>query len=114
LRTQLVEKRSKLGESQTLQQFSRDADEIENWIAEKFQVAQEADYCDPINIQQKHQKQQAFEAELAANADRISSLIHAGQIPIDGAKCDGGRDAVGERLKYIKVQWELLVRSTHD
>ncbi|CAJ0583549.1 unnamed protein product, partial [Mesorhabditis spiculigera] len=114
LRTQLVEKRSKLGESQTLQQFSRDADEIENWIAEKFQVAQEADYCDPINIQQKHQKQQAFEAELAANADRISSLIHAGQNLIDGAKCAGGEDAVGERLKGINDQWELLVRTTHD
>ncbi|PIO58902.1 spectrin repeat-containing domain protein, partial [Teladorsagia circumcincta] len=37
LKSALIEKRSKLGESQTLQQFSRDADEIENWIAEKFQ-----------------------------------------------------------------------------
>ncbi|KAL3114350.1 hypothetical protein niasHT_011751 [Heterodera trifolii] len=41
LKAALIEKRSKLGESQTLQQFSRDADEVENWIAEKFQVAQE-------------------------------------------------------------------------
>ncbi len=34
-----IEKRSKLGESQTLQQFSRDADEIENWMLEKLQLA---------------------------------------------------------------------------
>lgn len=74
----MIDKRSKLGESQTLQQFSRDADEIENWIAEKFQVAQEENYRDPSHIQQKHQKQQAFEAELAANADRIATLIQAG------------------------------------
>lgn len=40
LKERLIEKRSKLGESQTLQQFSRDADEVENWIAEKFQIAQ--------------------------------------------------------------------------
>lgn len=40
LKGALIEKRSKLGESQTLQQFSRDADEVENWIAEKFQIAQ--------------------------------------------------------------------------
>ncbi|VDK27371.1 unnamed protein product, partial [Anisakis simplex] len=79
LKGALIEKRSKLGESQTLQQFSRDADEIENWIAEKFQIAQEESYRDPTHIQQKHQKQQAFEAELAANADRIATLITAGQ-----------------------------------
>ncbi|KAL3092937.1 hypothetical protein niasHS_004964 [Heterodera schachtii] len=58
LKAALIEKPSNLGESQTLQQFSRDADEVENWIAEKFQVAQEETYRDPTNIQQKHQKQQ--------------------------------------------------------
>lgn len=90
LKAALIEKRSKLCESQTLQQFSRDADEIENWIAEKFQVAQEESYRDPTHIQQKHQKQQAFEAELAANADRIATLITAGQNLIDSSKCSGG------------------------
>ena len=71
LKEALIEKRSKLGESQTLQQFSRDADEVENWMAEKLQLATEESYRDPANIQSKHQKHQAFEAELAANADRI-------------------------------------------
>ena len=79
LKEALIEKRSKLGESQTLQQFSRDADEIETWIQEKLQIAQEESYKDPTNIQSKHQKQQAFEAELAANSDRIATLIGAGQ-----------------------------------
>lgn len=51
LKDALIDKRSKLGESQTLQQFSRDADEIENWILEKLQVAQEESYKDPTNIQ---------------------------------------------------------------
>lgn len=78
----MIKKRSQLGESQTMQQFSRDADEIENWIQEKFQVAQEESYRDPTNIQSKHQKQQAFEAELAANADRIQTLIQAGESKI--------------------------------
>ncbi|EYB99527.1 hypothetical protein Y032_0122g1099 [Ancylostoma ceylanicum] len=114
LKAALIEKRSKLGESQTLQQFSRDADEIENWIAEKFQVAQEENYRDPTNIQQKHQKQQAFEAELAANADRIATLITAGQNLIDGAKCAGGEDAVSARLKALNDQWELLVKTTTE
>ena len=40
-------------------------------MAEKLQLATEESYRDPANIQSKHQKHQAFEAELAANADRI-------------------------------------------
>lgn len=44
LKEALIEKRSRLGESQTLQQFSRDADEMENWISEKLQLATEENY----------------------------------------------------------------------
>uniref|UniRef100_A0A1I8B6Y0 Spectrin alpha chain n=1 Tax=Meloidogyne hapla TaxID=6305 RepID=A0A1I8B6Y0_MELHA len=114
LKERLIEKRSKLGESQTLQQFSRDADEVENWITEKFQVAQEADYRDPTNIQQKHQKQQAFEAELSANADRIATIISAGQNLISASKCGGGEDAVSQRLNALNDQWELLVKTSTE
>lgn len=94
LKEALIEKRSKLGESQTLQQFSRDADEIENWIAEKLQLATEESYKDPANIQSKHQKHQAFEAELAANADRIQSVLGMGQNLIDKHQCAGSEEAV--------------------
>ena len=45
-----------------MQQFSRDADEIENWMLEKLQLAEEKIEID--NIQSKHKKHQAFEAEL--------------------------------------------------
>ena len=47
----MIEKRSKLGESQNLQQFSRDADDIEAWISEKLQTAMDESYKDPTNIQ---------------------------------------------------------------
>lgn len=114
LKGALIEKRSKLGESQTLQQFSRDADEVENWIAEKISIAQEQSYLDPTNIQQKHQKQQAFEAELSANSDRIATLISAGQNLIHHAKCAGGESAVSHRLKGLNDQWELLVKKTTE
>ena len=65
LKEALIEKRAQLGESQTLQQFSRDADEIETWMLEKLQLAQEENYKDPANIQSKHQKHQAFEVRKA-------------------------------------------------
>uniref|UniRef100_A0A3B3VVV5 Spectrin alpha, non-erythrocytic 1 n=1 Tax=Poecilia latipinna TaxID=48699 RepID=A0A3B3VVV5_9TELE len=94
LKAQMIEKRSKLGESQTLQQFSRDVDEIEAWISEKLQTATDESYKDPTNIQSKHQKHQAFEAELHANADRIKGVIDTGNALIQRGACAGSEDAV--------------------
>lgn len=51
LRQALLEHRSKLGESQTLQDFSRDADEVEAWIIEKLQGATDDTLKEPSNIQ---------------------------------------------------------------
>lgn len=114
LKDALIEKRSKLGESQTLQQFSRDADEIENWIAEKLQLATEESYKDPANIQSKHQKHQAFEAELAANADRIQSVLANGGNLIEKRQCAGSEEAVQKRLECIADQWEFLTQKTTE
>lgn len=114
LKEALIEKRSRLGESQTLQQFSRDADEMENWIAEKLQLATEESYKDPANIQSKHQKHQAFEAELAANADRIQSVLAMGQNLIDKRQCVGSEEAVQARLASIADQWEFLTQKTTE
>ena len=44
-------KRNKLGESQSLQQFNRDADEVETWMLEKMQTASDESYKDPTNLQ---------------------------------------------------------------
>ena len=114
LKEALIEKRSKLGESQTLQQFSRDADEIENWIAEKLQFATEESYKDPANIQSKHQKHQAFEAELAANADRIQAVLAMGHNLIEKRQCAGSEEAVEARLDSIAHQWETLTQKTSE
>lgn len=38
LKAALIDNRSRLGEAQNLQQFSRDCDGLEAWIAEKMQV----------------------------------------------------------------------------
>merc|ERR1719412_3069403 len=114
LKEALIEKRSKLGESQTLQQFSRDADEIENWMLEKLQLAEEETKPDAANIQSKHQKHQAFEAELAANAERIQSVLSMGQNLIDRNQCAGSEDAVKQRLESISSQKEVLWMKTTE
>src|SRR6201999_1473488 len=114
LKEALIEKRSKLGESQTLQQFSRDADEIENWISEKLQMAMDESYKDPANIQSKHQKHQAFEAEIAANADRIQAVLAMGHNLIEKRHCAGSEEAVSQRLDSIAHQWEVLTMKSSE
>ena len=52
---------------------------MEIWISEKLSHAGDESYKDPSNIQAKHQKHQAFEAELSANSDRIQSVIKMGE-----------------------------------
>ncbi|XP_048482065.1 spectrin alpha chain isoform X4 [Plutella xylostella] len=114
LKEALIEKRCRLGDEQTLQQFSRDADEMENWIAEKLQLATEESYKDPANIQSKHQKHQAFEAELAANAERIQSVLAMGGNLVQRGQCSGSEDAVQARLASIADQWEFLTQKTTE
>ncbi|KAH9498945.1 hypothetical protein Btru_003975 [Bulinus truncatus] len=114
LKDALIENRSKLGEAQTLQQFSRDADEMENWLQEKIQIALDESYKDPTNIQSKHQKHQAFEAELAANADRLQFLLTTGQNLIEKRQCAGSEDAVQNRLESLLSQWEDLVAKSAE
>jgi len=95
LKAALVAKRNKLGESQSLQQFNRDADEVDTWMMEKMQTASDESYKDPTNLQVsilsteqeyciivpqgKLQKHQAFEAEVAANEERVFAVINMGQ-----------------------------------
>ncbi|KAK6196167.1 hypothetical protein SNE40_001445 [Patella caerulea] len=114
LKDDLIKNRSKLGEAQTLQQFSRDADEMENWLQEKLQIASDESYKDPTNIQSKHQKHQAFEAELAANTERLQSLLGTGQNLIDNRQCAGSEDAVQNRLESLTTQWEDLVSKSAE
>jgi spectrin alpha len=118
LKEALIEKRSRLGESQTLQQFSRDADEIENWIAEKLQLATEESYRDPANIQSKHQKHQAFEAELAANAERIQAVLAMGNNLIESHQCAGSEEAVqvssnGQLAKLFIFYYQAVLNYQH-
>lgn len=50
--------------------------------------------CCVTPLQSKHQKHQAFEAELHANADRIRGVIDMGKSLIDRGACAGSEDAV--------------------
>lgn len=58
-------------------------------------------------FQSKHQKHQAFEAELHANADRIRGVIDMGNSLIERGACAGSEDAVkvwSKDLYYLQKE----------
>lgn len=59
---------------------------------------------DPTNIQSKHQKHQAFEAELNANNERLQHLLQSGENLIDANQCAGNDDAVKVRVTSCQKQ----------
>ena len=77
-------------------------------------MATEESFKDPANIQSKHQKHQAFEAELAANADRIQAVLAMGQNLIDKHQCAGSEEPVHQRLESLASQWEVLTHKSAE
>ncbi len=83
LHTNAEQRRARLEESLSLQQFLRDAEETKNWISEKSKVAGDEAYKDPSNLEAKLQQHQDFEAELQANKGRIDGVVEMGKELVD-------------------------------
>lgn len=114
LKDAMIDMRSRLNESQTLQQFSRDADEVESWIQEKQATALSSSVKDPTHIQAKNQKHQALEAELKANEERIKAVLESGRKLIESKQCGETENAVLERLNTIDKQYQNLTTVTSE
>jgi spectrin alpha len=75
LKQSAEERRQMLQQSYEKQCFDRDTNEAETWIAEQMLVASDESYRDPTNLQGKIQKQEAFEAEIAANRSQVDNVV---------------------------------------
>ncbi|CAH2015628.1 unnamed protein product, partial [Acanthoscelides obtectus] len=62
-----------------LHQFLRDCDELGEWIQEKHITAQDETYRSAKTVHSKWTRHQAFEAEIAANKERLHNLQKAGE-----------------------------------
>jgi spectrin alpha len=100
-------RRDKLEDARAFQYFRRDADEIEAWIHEKLQTANEDSYKqDTNNLQAKIQKHEAFEAEVAAHYNAITNLDDVGGDLIRNEHYASQK--IQERLDEIHRLWEEL------
>lgn len=73
---QLMEK---LQDQLQLHQFLQDCDELGEWVQEKKVTAEDDTYRDAKTIHSKWTRHQAFEAEIAANKERLFAVHHAAE-----------------------------------
>lgn len=102
------ERKVRLDKAMELQQFLRDADEAEAWMGEKLQTASDQGYKDPTNLPGKLQKHQAFEAEVAANEERIFKVIGCGEELMGKAGNEGDTDLIESRIAKLRALWDSL------
>lgn len=101
-----AQRKAALAESLQVQQFLRDADEAEAWIAEKMTTACDASYRDPVNLPGKQQRHQAFDAEIAANEGRILGVVANGERLMRDIPRSAG--PVGQRVEALQALWQSL------
>jgi spectrin alpha len=99
-------RKARLERAMQVQQFNRDADEAEAWMAEKAQVAADPSYKDPANLAGKLQKHQAFEAEVTANEGRIFAVMDTGRQVMRDAP--DSAPVVQTRIDSLDEQWAAL------
>ncbi|KAJ6218483.1 hypothetical protein RDWZM_009640 [Blomia tropicalis] len=70
---------NKLQDLYKLQQFLQNCDELNEWIQEKYIIAQDETYRSAKTVHSKWTRHQAFEAEIASNKDRLHQVKKNGQ-----------------------------------
>ena len=101
----------KLEDSKDLHLFLRKVFDIKSWVKEKVQVALDESYYDSYNLQNKIQKHASFEAEIAANKQRLSSIQDEGE-----ELCKKGHFAsqeIANQLEDLQIEWSHLLETSN-
>ncbi|KAM7054281.1 spectrin alpha chain, erythrocytic 1 isoform 1-T1 [Molossus nigricans] len=112
LREKGATRRGLLQNASLLQNLYQDSDYLKNWINKKKKLADDEDYKDTQNLKSQVQKQQAFEAELAAEEIRLNRLKETGQAMIEGGHY--AADSVAARVGEVASLWEKLLDATRQ
>ncbi|XP_066903176.1 spectrin beta chain, erythrocytic isoform X2 [Halyomorpha halys] len=99
-------RKRRLLESKKLHEFFRNVYEVESWLLQKQQVADDENYRDASNLQSKIQKHIAFEAELIANKSRVGGVSNEGEALIREGHF--ASDEIQRKLDELESEWRLL------
>ncbi|XP_075591852.1 spectrin beta chain isoform X2 [Dermatophagoides farinae] len=102
----------KLQDMYKLQQFLQNCDELNEWIQEKYIIAQDETYRSAKTIHSKWTRHQAFEAEIAANKDRLYQIQKQAQ-DLLGDKPEM-KKMIDQKLNDLDQQFDTLETTTND
>jgi spectrin beta len=102
----------KLKDQLQLHQFLQNCDELNEWIQEKYIIAQDETYRSAKTVHSKWTRHQAFEAEIASNKDRLFQVQQEGQNLIQ-VKPEM-RSLVEPKLADLEQQFEALESTTSE
>ena len=98
--------------SKAYQEFHRDAEELSDWIKEKYVTACDESWRDLTNLLPKLQKHQAFEAELKANNDRVTTINQTGDVMMRAEHY--ASPEIASTLQQLNGEWRELNDKAHD
>ncbi len=102
----------KLKDQLQLHQFLQNCDELNEWVQEKYIIAQDETYRSAKTVHSKWTRHQAFEAEIASNKDRLFQVQQEGQNLIE-VKPEM-RSLVEPKLADLEQQFEALESTTSE
>ncbi|CAG2100104.1 unnamed protein product [Medioppia subpectinata] len=102
----------KLRDDLQLQQFLQNCQELNEWIQEKYIIAQDETYRSAKTVHSKWTRHQAFEAEIAANKDRLFQVQQEGQNLIQVKP--SMHSLVEPKLAELEQQFEALESTTSE
>uniref|UniRef100_A0A1A9URJ1 Spectrin beta chain n=1 Tax=Glossina austeni TaxID=7395 RepID=A0A1A9URJ1_GLOAU len=111
-RRRALEQHEKLKNQVKLHEFLQDLDELAEWVQEKYATSQDETYRSAKTIHSKWTRHQAFEAEIAANKERLFEAEKAAE-ELSREKPEF-KDVIQPKLKELGKQFEDLEVHTKE
>lgn len=111
-RDRAVEQHEKLKNQVKLHEFLQDLEELTEWVSEKYIISQDETYRSAKTIHSKWTRHQAFEAEIAANKERLFEAQKAAKELVK--EKPEFKEIIDPKLKDLSKSFDDLEVTTKD
>lgn len=111
-RDRAVDQHEKLKNQVKLHEFLQDLEELTEWVQEKYIISEDESYRSAKTIHSKWTRHQAFEAEIAANKQRLHDAEQAAKELM--TEKPEFKEIIEPKLKELSKSFEDLEKNTKD
>ncbi|XP_055390536.1 spectrin beta chain isoform X2 [Condylostylus longicornis] len=111
-RNRAIEQHEKLKNQVKLHEFLQDLEELTEWVQEKYVTSQDETYRSAKTIHSKWTRHQGFEAEIAANKERLFEAEKAAQELVK--EKPEFKEIIEPKLKELGKQFDDLEKHTKE